>query len=220
VVVLAGGDGQRLRALTTNPCGHSTPKQYCSLDGGQSLLQMALQRALAVTSRKRIVTVVTEAHRSWWEREFLALPHSPLFVQPCNRGTGLGVLLPLLVIARSDPEAGVLFIPSDHYVEHEDILAESLRQATAPEVMDSDSLTFSGRTQPPVRLIATRGLGQTRKGTIKHIAEGHRSAIIAAQMGIAIATVEAHRRNILRKFELHSAADLTRYALRHGIIDL
>jgi two-component system NarL family response regulator len=39
-------------------------------------------------------------------------------------------------------------------------------------------------------------------------------------MGIAVATVEAHRRNILRKLKLHSAADLTRYALRHGMITL
>jgi DNA-binding NarL/FixJ family response regulator len=53
---------------------------------------------------------------------------------------------------------------------------------------------------------------------LKLIAEGQRSAAIAAQMGIAVATVEAHRRNILRKLQLHSVADLTRYALRHGII--
>jgi mannose-1-phosphate guanylyltransferase len=105
---------------------------------------MSLQRALAVTSRKRIVTAVVDAHRRWWEREFLALPHSPLVVQPCNRGTGLGVLLPLLVISRTDPEAGVLFIPSDHYVEHEELLAEYLRDATAPDVLDSDKLTLLG----------------------------------------------------------------------------
>jgi len=105
---------------------------------------MSLRRALAVTSRKRIVTAVTDEHRYWWEREFLALPHSPLVVQPCDRGTGLGVLLPLLVISRTDPEAGILFLPSDHYVEHEDLLAEYLRDATAPDVMDSDKLTLLG----------------------------------------------------------------------------
>jgi two-component system NarL family response regulator len=55
---------------------------------------------------------------------------------------------------------------------------------------------------------------------LKLIAEGHRSAKIASQMGITVATVEAHRRNILRKLQLHSAADLTRYALRHGMITL
>jgi DNA-binding NarL/FixJ family response regulator len=76
-----------------------------------------------------------------------------------------------------------------------------------------DSAPSAGISQPD-------SLGKREKEVLKHIAEGHRSAIIAAQMGIAVATVEAHRRNILRKLQLHSAADLTRYALRHGLIDL
>jgi two-component system NarL family response regulator len=63
-------------------------------------------------------------------------------------------------------------------------------------------------------------LGRRETQVLKFIAEGHRSATIAAQMGITVATVEAHRRNILRKLQLHSAADLTRYALRHGVITL
>jgi mannose-1-phosphate guanylyltransferase len=145
-IILAGGDGRRLSTLTRNASGVCTPKQYCSLNGGHSLLQLSLQRALAVTARNRIVTVVTEAHRRWWECEFLALPYSPLVVEPCNRGTGFGVLLPLLVIAQSDPDAGVIFIPSDHYVEHEDLLAEFLREATAPEALDGDKLTLLGIT--------------------------------------------------------------------------
>jgi two-component system NarL family response regulator len=76
-----------------------------------------------------------------------------------------------------------------------------------------DSAPSAGLSQPD-------GLGKREREVLKHIAEGHRSAAIAAQMGIAVATVEAHRRNILRKLQLHSAADLTRYALRHGMIDL
>ena len=66
-VVLAGGDGQRMSALTRNAQGLCTPKQYCSLNGCQSLLQLSLQRALAVTAREHIVPVVTDAHRRWWE---------------------------------------------------------------------------------------------------------------------------------------------------------
>jgi mannose-1-phosphate guanylyltransferase len=144
VVISAGGAGQGLRALTNDARGISTPVQYCSLNGGPSLLQTALQRASAVASREHIVTVVAEAHRLWWEHEFPAQSHAPVVVEPCDRGTGLGVLLPLLVIAKADPEAGIVFIPSDHYVEHEDVLAESLREAIAPAVMDSDKLTLLG----------------------------------------------------------------------------
>lgn len=146
VVVLAGGDGQRLSPLTHNAQGVCTPKQYCSLAGGHSLLQLSLQRALAVAARDHIVPVVTGAHRRWWESQLLAFRRTRVVVQPRNRGTGFGVLLPLLVIAKCDPEAGVIFIPSDQYVEHEDLLAEFLRQATAPEALDSDKLTLLGIT--------------------------------------------------------------------------
>ena len=89
----------------------------------------------------------------------------------------------------------------------------------SPEVIEAvmtlweDSAPSAGLSQPD-------SLGKREKEVLKHIAQGHRSAGIATQMGIAVATVEAHRRNILRKLQLHSAADLTRYALRHGLIDL
>jgi DNA-binding NarL/FixJ family response regulator len=73
---------------------------------------------------------------------------------------------------------------------------------------------------PSAELSAPNTLGKREKEVLKLIAEGQRSATIAAQMGIAVATVEAHRRNILRKLQLHSVADLTRYALRHRIIAL
>jgi len=73
---------------------------------------------------------------------------------------------------------------------------------------------------PSTGLSRPDGLGKREKEVLKLIAEGRRSAAIAAEMGIAVTTVEAHRRNILRKLQLHSAADLTRYALRHGIIVL
>nr|WP_232516644.1 response regulator transcription factor [Thauera sp. K11] len=49
------------------------------------------------------------------------------------------------------------------------------------------------------------------------IAEGHTSARIADRLHVAPSTVEVHRRNIMRKLDLHSVADLTRYAIRNGI---
>ncbi len=63
-------------------------------------------------------------------------------------------------------------------------------------------------------------LGRREKEVLRLIADGRRSAEIAAQLHIAVATVEAHRRNILRKLRLHSAAELTRYAVRHGVATL
>lgn len=49
------------------------------------------------------------------------------------------------------------------------------------------------------------------------IAEGHTSARIADRLHLASSTVEVHRRNIMRKLDLHSVAELTKYAIRSGI---
>jgi two-component system NarL family response regulator len=89
----------------------------------------------------------------------------------------------------------------------------------SPEVTGA-VMTLWEEGAPSSGLSLPSALGRREKEVLKLIAEGHRSAKIAAQMGIAVATVEAHRRNILRKLQLHSAADLTRYALRHGMITL
>jgi mannose-1-phosphate guanylyltransferase len=130
-LVLAAGEGSRLRSLTTTANGIAVPKQFCSLRGGPSLLQETLHRAEAVASRQRICTIVAAQHRRWWEGPLWSLPMSNVIVQPENRGTANGILLPLLHIAERDPHAQVVLLPSDHYVRDEATLARSLRQAVA-----------------------------------------------------------------------------------------
>ena len=53
----------------------------------------------------------------------------------------------------------------------------------------------------------------------KLIAEGHTSQEIAACLTISPKTVERHRANILEKLELRDRVDLTRYAIRVGLIE-
>ena len=90
-LVLAAGEGSRLRSLTTMRSGVAVPKQFCSLQGGPSLLQEALQRAEAVAPRARICTIVAEQHRRWWEGPLWSLPAQNVIVQPDNRGTALEI---------------------------------------------------------------------------------------------------------------------------------
>ena len=56
-VILAGGDGTRLAALTSRD-GKPVPKQYCALSGPRTLLRMALDRAERLVPASRTVTVV------------------------------------------------------------------------------------------------------------------------------------------------------------------
>jgi mannose-1-phosphate guanylyltransferase len=128
-VVLAAGEGSRLRCLTTDETGTAVPKQFCSLNGGASLLHEAMIRAQALVPRERLTTVVAEQHRHWWQDALRSFPAQNTIVQPRNRGTANGILLSLLVILRRDPFARVAFLPSDHFVRDEAMLAGALVEA-------------------------------------------------------------------------------------------
>jgi mannose-1-phosphate guanylyltransferase len=143
-LVLAGGEGSRLHALTKNAHGVVVPKQFCSLQGGPSLLQETLQRAAAVAPLQRVCTVVAAQHRQWWGDMLSYLPEQNVVVQPQNRGTAYGILLPLLRIAARDPDATVVMLPADHYLRDEDVLLESLREAAELADANRDSVYLLG----------------------------------------------------------------------------
>jgi two-component system NarL family response regulator len=63
-------------------------------------------------------------------------------------------------------------------------------------------------------------LGSREVEVLQLLAEGLTSSEIAARLRIATSTVETHRRNIMRKLNLHSIAELTKYAVREGVSSL
>ncbi|MBS1160156.1 MAG: putative response regulator, LuxR family [Proteobacteria bacterium] len=71
---------------------------------------------------------------------------------------------------------------------------------------------FSPAT-PPLSI-----LGRRERDVLKLLASGLRSAAIGAELGIQPATVDVHRSNIKNKLGLRSIAELTRYAIREGLL--
>jgi DNA-binding NarL/FixJ family response regulator len=61
-------------------------------------------------------------------------------------------------------------------------------------------------------------LGRRERQVLQLIATGNTSPEIAARLHIAPSTVDVHRRNIMHKLGLHTVADLTRWAIRHGLV--
>ena len=53
---------------------------------------------------------------------------------------------------------------------------------------------------------------------IQLLAEGRTSKEVAVTLNLSVKTAETHRTNLMRKLGLHSVADLTRYAVRNGIV--
>ncbi len=69
-------------------------------------------------------------------------------------------------------------------------------------------------------LAAQTELSDREREVLQLIAEGHSTKDIAQSLHISIKTVESHRKNIMEKANLHTVAELTKYAIRHGLTSL
>ena len=104
-----------------------------------------------------------------------------------------------------------------------DELLTAIRTAAAGEVYLYPSLAkllvrdFLGQDHaqpvPPENELTGR-----EQQVLAYLAEGSSNTEIAAALVISPKTVERHRENIMRKLNLHSRAELVRYAIRKGII--
>ena len=128
-IVLAGGEGERVRPLVQSWLGRHRPKQYCTFVGTRSMFQHTLDRAASLTTPDRLVTVVAHGHGSEPWTQFDGVRGIKVLRQPQNRDTAAGIFLPLAFIRARDPEATVVLYPSDHFVFPEDRFLEVVQFA-------------------------------------------------------------------------------------------
>lgn len=130
-VLLAGGDGVRLRDLTVSIVGDHRPKQFCPVIAGESLLRQTRARLDPLFSRDRQAFVVSCAHEKYYNEELADAKDSLIIAQPMNRGTAVGITIALIQIMQTDPEATVGFFPCDHYYSDDESFRCTVRSAVA-----------------------------------------------------------------------------------------
>jgi len=120
-VVLAGGEGVRLWPLVRRVCGDERPKQFCSLFESRTLLRETLDRVGRLIPPERTVVVGMQSHARYQACEFGEQPDPYVLNQPGNRGTAAAVLLAAQWIEAREPQATVVFFPSDHFIGEEGV---------------------------------------------------------------------------------------------------
>ena len=142
-VILAGGDGTRLRSLTRKITGDERPKQFCSLIGQNTLLEETQKRVGLELAKARTMFVVNRAHERYYSK-VLGNALSNLIEQPRNIGTAPAILYSVLKIASMDPQAVVAFFPSDHYVSDDARFMAHIRQAVDAAHLRRDLVILLG----------------------------------------------------------------------------
>lgn len=128
-IVLAAGEGNRVRGFLSALCGGRGIKQFCAVLGRKSLLEMTLDRAQRLIPRERIIVIVDKRHRPEASAQLADWPEENIVYQPANRETAPGILLPLAHVSHRDPDATVALFPSDHFVQDESGFARQVAQA-------------------------------------------------------------------------------------------
>jgi mannose-1-phosphate guanylyltransferase len=151
-LILAGGDGRRLRSLTTLIAGDERPKQFCPVLGNETLLDWTRRRAGLLIDPGRTVLVLTRAHQPYYAGLVRALAPRCVVAQPRNRGTAPAILYSLLRIATLSPMATVAVFPSDHYVSDDAALMTHVAAAASAVAARPDLVVLLGaRATTPER---------------------------------------------------------------------
>src|SRR3989454_11877667 len=84
-IILAGGDGERLRPLIQRWLGCHKPKQYCAFIGTRSMLQHTLDRADRLTAPVRRFMICAWEHRQEALLQLKGRPPGTVILQPAKR---------------------------------------------------------------------------------------------------------------------------------------
>ena len=123
-VVLCGGSGTRLWPLSRK----SFPKQFVPLINGKSLLQLTLERVRPLGPG--LMVVAAEAHRFMVADALQTVPGSAqVILEPVARNTAAAMALAALLAEQNgQPEALLLFCPSDHHIPDAAAFARTVEQ--------------------------------------------------------------------------------------------
>jgi DNA-binding NarL/FixJ family response regulator len=80
------------------------------------------------------------------------------------------------------------------------------------------AMMLEGRVRPQDGAVSR--LTPREREIVQLLAEGLTNKEAAAKLGISAKTVDAHRTNIMRRLNLHSFAEMVRYAIRENIVAL
>lgn len=105
-------------------------------------------------------------------RQLASRPRETLIVQPANKETGPGILLPLMFIYKRCPQALVAIFPSDHFVLEEDRFMDHVRLAAQAAKQDPSRIVLLAiePDEPETEygyVVPREDVGERRFGTMR-----------------------------------------------------
>ncbi|MFM1902236.1 MAG: hypothetical protein RLZZ440_136 [Planctomycetota bacterium] len=124
-IVMAGGSGTRFWPASRA----ALPKQLLPLAGDRTLLEDTVARLDGLVPPDRTMVVTAARLIDAVRRQLPMVPESCLVGEPCKRDTAPCIGLAALLVSRTDPDAIMAVMPSDHVIRPADRFRDAIRQA-------------------------------------------------------------------------------------------
>lgn len=111
-IVMAGGAGTRFWPASRV----GLPKQLLPLAGERSLLEDTVERLHGLVPPERVLVVTSARLLDAARRQLPQVPPHGLVGEPCKRDTAPCIGLAALLVSRTDPDATLAVMPSDHVI--------------------------------------------------------------------------------------------------------
>lgn len=139
-VIMAGGGGTRLWPVSRK----KHPKHVLPLLGERTLFQSTLDRLDGFIPPERTLVVTAAEQAEELKKQAPQPPAANFLIEPMPRGTAPVIGLAAAVLAKRDPEAAMLILPSDHFIRNRDLFHLVMRIAV--HVARKDYLVTLGIT--------------------------------------------------------------------------
>ncbi len=124
-VVMAGGKGERFWPLSRS----GAPKQFLKILSEKTLLEDTLERTSALAPLERTVVVTSEVFKKQILEKVPSLSEKNLLLEPEGKNTCPAIALAAAHLAKKDPEAVMIVLPTDHFVQPKERLVRILSAA-------------------------------------------------------------------------------------------
>ncbi|MEN8193320.1 MAG: sugar phosphate nucleotidyltransferase [Bacteroidota bacterium] len=143
-IILAGGDGVRLKNYLAREFHFSKPKQFCNIIGTRSLFKHTYDRASMIIPKNQIITVITDKQFGYIENEIDEFNLDLIVSQPSNKDTGPAMLLPIMKLYQNDPNSIIAFFPSDHFILEERTFLDHIEESIEFVSIHDDNIILLG----------------------------------------------------------------------------